>query len=66
MADPLWFKDALIYELHVTNFAPWGIELSGLEVFGEGTVPLAAYRGEALTSFAFLAGIPSQADPHPF
>lgn len=39
----------LLYELHLTNFAPIPIEVVALDVLGdEGTGALASYRGEAL------------------
>jgi murein DD-endopeptidase len=38
----------LVYELHLTNFAPWPIEVTGLDVLGDGTRMLASYHREAL------------------
>jgi murein DD-endopeptidase len=39
----------LVYELHLTNYAPLPIELKTVEVFGDGaTAALATYRGQEL------------------
>ena len=38
----------LVYELHLTNFAPWPIEVTGIEVLGNGPSPFASYHREAL------------------
>jgi murein DD-endopeptidase len=38
----------LLYELHLTNYAPLRIELTGIDVPGDGAGSLASYRGEAL------------------
>jgi len=38
----------LLYELHLTNFAPLPIELTGIDVLGDGASALASYRGQAL------------------
>lgn len=38
----------LVYELHLTNFAPWPIEITGIDVLGHGANPLASYSREAL------------------
>jgi murein DD-endopeptidase len=38
----------LVYELHLTNFAPWPIEVTGIDVLGNGGSPLASYSREAL------------------
>jgi len=38
----------LVYELHLTNYAPLPIELTGVEVFGDGGTTLASYRGQEL------------------
>jgi murein DD-endopeptidase MepM/ murein hydrolase activator NlpD len=38
----------LNYELHLTNFAPLPIELTAIDVLGDGATPLGSYRGEAL------------------
>jgi murein DD-endopeptidase len=38
----------LVYELHLTNFAPWPIEITGIDVLGNGANPLASYSREAL------------------
>ena len=40
----------LVYELHLTNFAPWPIEVTGIDVLGNGTSPLASYSREALNT----------------
>jgi hypothetical protein len=42
-------RSRLLYELHLTNFSPKPIELTGLDVIGgDDAGPLASYRGEAL------------------
>jgi murein DD-endopeptidase len=41
-------KTRLAYELHFTNFAPFQIELTSIDVLGDAQTPLASYRGEAL------------------
>jgi hypothetical protein len=47
----------LLYELHVTNFSPKSIELTGLDVLGgDGGAPLARYRGETLEKLLFAVG----------
>jgi murein DD-endopeptidase len=38
----------LLYELHLTNYAPRPIELTGINVSGDGASSLASYRGQAL------------------
>lgn len=38
----------LLYELHLTNFAPLPIDLIGIDVLGDGASALASYRGQAL------------------
>ena len=38
----------LLYELHVTNFAPLPIEMTRLEIRGDGAAPLASYEGAVL------------------
>src|SRR5215469_13472737 len=38
----------LLYELHITNFAPLPIELKAVDVFGDGATPLASYRAQEL------------------
>ena len=38
----------LVYELHLTNYAPLSVELNSIDVFGTGAAPLASYRGDAL------------------
>jgi hypothetical protein len=38
----------LLYELHLTNYAPLPIELTGVEVLGDGGITLASYRGQEL------------------
>lgn len=38
----------LVYELHLTNYAPLPIELTSIEVLGDGGSTLAGYRGDAL------------------
>lgn len=38
----------LVYELHLTNYAPLPIELTGVEVFGDAGTTLASYRGQEL------------------
>ena len=38
----------LVYKLHLTNFAPLPIELTRIDVLGDGTSALAIYRGPML------------------
>ena len=38
----------LLYELHLSNFAPLPIELKGIDVFGDGATALASYLGQEL------------------
>jgi hypothetical protein len=38
----------LVYELHLTNYAPLPIELTSIELMGDGKNALASYRGGAL------------------
>lgn len=38
----------LSYELHVTNFAPFAIELTAIDVLGDTDTPVATFRGDAL------------------
>jgi murein DD-endopeptidase len=38
----------LVYELHLTNFAPWPIEVTGIDVFGNGASPLASLHRDEL------------------
>src|SRR5271167_432743 len=38
----------LLHELHLTNYAPLPIQLTGIDVLGDGTSALASYRGQAL------------------
>ncbi|HXY52720.1 MAG TPA: M23 family metallopeptidase [Terriglobales bacterium] len=38
----------LLYELHLSNFAPLPIEIKDIEVFGDGPTALASYRGQEL------------------
>lgn len=38
----------LLYELHLTNFAPLPIQLKAIDVFGDGVPALASYRGQKL------------------
>ena len=41
-------RSALVYELHLTNYASLPIGVTGIDVFGDGTKALASYRGQAL------------------
>jgi hypothetical protein len=41
-------RTALVYELHMTNYASLPIQVTGMEVFGDGTNALASYRGRSL------------------
>jgi murein DD-endopeptidase MepM/ murein hydrolase activator NlpD len=38
----------LVYELHLTNYAPLAIELTRVEVFGDDGTTLASYRGQEI------------------
>ena len=56
---PIMGKTHIVYELHITNFGPSALTLTGIEVFvsggagaiGEGTggEKLTEYRGQALS-----------------
>jgi murein DD-endopeptidase len=41
-------RTALVYELHLTNYASLPIQVTGIEVFGDGGNALASYHGQAL------------------
>jgi hypothetical protein len=41
-------RTALVYELHLTNYASLPIQVTGIELFGDSTNALASYRGQAL------------------
>lgn len=41
-------RTALVYELHLTNYASLPIQVTGIEVFGDDNNAMASYRGEAL------------------
>jgi murein DD-endopeptidase len=43
-------RTRLVYELHLTNFAPWPIEITGIDVLGNEVSPLASYGREALNT----------------
>lgn len=50
-------KRHFLYELRLTNFSAKPIELTALDVLGgEGTSPLASYRGEALEKLLMAVG----------
>jgi hypothetical protein len=50
-------RSRLLYELHLTNFSPKPIEVTGLDVLGgDGTGQLAGYRGEALEKLLVAVG----------
>ncbi len=50
-------QSRLLYELHLTNFSPMAIELTGLEVLGgDDARPLASYRSEALEKLLVAVG----------
>lgn len=38
----------LLYELHITNYAPLPIELKAVDIFGDGATALASYRAQEL------------------
>jgi len=38
----------LLYELHLSNFAPLPVEVKGIDVFGDGTPALVSYRGQEI------------------
>jgi murein DD-endopeptidase len=52
----------LVYELHLTNYAPLPIELTGVEVFGDAGTTLASYRGQELEKAVIAAEELSSAD----
>jgi murein DD-endopeptidase MepM/ murein hydrolase activator NlpD len=43
-------RSRLLYELHLTNFAPLPIEVTRVEVWANGSSPVASYEGPALQS----------------
>jgi hypothetical protein len=50
-------RSRLLYELHLTNFSPKPIELTGLDVLGgDDARPLDSYRGEALEKLLVAVG----------
>jgi murein DD-endopeptidase len=55
----------LLYELHLTNYAPLPIELIGIDVFGDGTTALASYHGQALNKIVIPVEKLSSADEPP-
>lgn len=62
MADS---REHLLYELHLTNYAPLPIEVIGIDVLGDGTNPLASYRGAALSKMVIPVELLSSADSPP-
>lgn len=52
----------LVYELHLTNYAPLPNELTGVEVFGDGEATLAGYRGQELEKAVIAVEELSSAD----
>src|SRR5262249_8244976 len=52
----------LVYELHLTNYAPLPIELTEVEVFGDGGTTLASYRGQELAKAVVAVEQLSSAD----
>jgi murein DD-endopeptidase MepM/ murein hydrolase activator NlpD len=40
----------LAYELHLTNFAPWPVEVTAIDVLGDGAKPLASFDRDALNN----------------
>lgn len=58
-------RTALVYELHLTNYASLPIEVTGIEVFGDGTNVLASYRGQTLDSVMIPVEKLSSADQPP-
>lgn len=52
----------LVYELHLTNYAPLPIELTGVEVFGDAGATLASYRGQELEKAVIAVEELSSAD----
>jgi murein DD-endopeptidase len=57
----------LLYELHLTNYAPLPIELTGVEVFGDAGTTLASYRGQELEKAVIaIEELSSEASPSSF
>jgi hypothetical protein len=52
----------LVYELHLTNYAPLPIELTGVEVFGDGGTTLASYHAQELEKAVIAVEELSSAD----
>ena len=52
----------LVYELHLTNYAPLPIDLTAVEVFGDGGTALASYRGQELEKAVIAVEELSSAD----
>jgi murein DD-endopeptidase len=47
-------RNRLLYELHLANYAPLPIQLTAIDVLGDGTTALASYRGQALDKVVIL------------
>jgi murein DD-endopeptidase len=58
-------REHLLYELHLTNYAPLPIELTGIDVFGDGTNALASYHGQVLNKMLIPVEKLSSADEPP-
>ena len=58
-------RTALVYELHLTNYASLPIEVTGIDVFGDSTNSLASYRGQALDKVMIPVEKLSSADEPP-
>jgi hypothetical protein len=55
----------LLYELHLTNYVPLPIELTGIDVLGDGTKALASYHGQVLHKMVIPVEKLSSADKPP-
>jgi murein DD-endopeptidase len=58
-------RTRLLYELHLTNFAPLALELTAIDVLGDGASALASYRGPALDKIVIPVEKLSLPEEHP-
>ncbi len=58
-------REHLLYELHLTNYAPLPIELTGIDVLGDGNNALASYHGQVLNKMVIPVEKLSSADEPP-
>jgi hypothetical protein len=48
-------RTRLAYELHLTNFAPWPIEITGVDVLGSGASTVASFNRDGLNKLVVPA-----------